>query len=209
GDFHGFLAGWSYWVYTVFYFPALLTASVAMSVYIAGPKYAWLAKNNTYLIGASLAMLAVAVGMNIVGLNIGKWLQNAGGVGTYAPLLILVGVAAAIWVRHGSQTHITWHSTLPVWNFGTVNFWSQIAFAFTGMELVCAMADEVRDPKRTFPRAIFASGVLIAIIYILGTVATMGLVAPNEVDHKSGVFEAIAHGSSLVGLGFLGVLAAL
>ncbi|HXB20565.1 MAG TPA: amino acid permease, partial [Candidatus Solibacter sp.] len=31
GDFHGFVAGWSYWAYTVFYFPGLLTASVAMS----------------------------------------------------------------------------------------------------------------------------------------------------------------------------------
>src|SRR5689334_22845148 len=77
GDFHGFVAGWCYWVYTVIYFPGLLTASVAMSVYIAGPKYAWLAKSNAYLIGASLLLLGVAVVMNIVGLNIGKWLQNA------------------------------------------------------------------------------------------------------------------------------------
>src|ERR1700756_4710481 len=32
GDFHGFIAGWSYWIYTFFYFPGLLTASVGMSV---------------------------------------------------------------------------------------------------------------------------------------------------------------------------------
>ena len=36
GEFHGFVAGWSYWIYTVFYFPALLMASVAMSSYVAG-----------------------------------------------------------------------------------------------------------------------------------------------------------------------------
>ena len=41
---------------------------------------------------------------------------------------------------------------------GHVNFWSNIAFAFTGMELVCAMSEEVRDPKKMFPRAIYASG---------------------------------------------------
>jgi amino acid transporter len=41
GDFHGFVAGWSYWTYTFFYFPGLLTASVAMSAYIGGPKYSW------------------------------------------------------------------------------------------------------------------------------------------------------------------------
>src|SRR5262249_10314268 len=152
-----------------FYFPGLLVASTAMSAYVGGAARGHLANNREFLIAGSLLLLAVAVGMNIVGLNIGKWLQNAGGVGTYVPLLTLIGIAAAVFVRHGSQTPISWRSTLPVWNFDTVNFWSQIAFAFTGMELVCAMSDEVRDPKRTFPRAILASGTLIAAIYVLGT----------------------------------------
>jgi len=114
-----------------------------------------------------------------------------------------------IFLRFGSQTHINWRSALPVWDFDTVNFWSQIAFAFTGMELVCAMSEEVRDPKRTFPRAILGSGVLIAIIYMLGTIATMVLVPPAEVDPKSGVFQAITSGSHLLGIGIVGVMAAL
>ena len=37
GDFHGFFAGWTYWIYSVFYFPALLLASTAMSAYVIGP----------------------------------------------------------------------------------------------------------------------------------------------------------------------------
>jgi glutamate:GABA antiporter len=130
-------------------------------------------------------------------------------VGTYAPLLILVAIALAVYMKHGGQVHVTWRSTLPVWDFDTVNFWSQIAFAFTGMELVCAMSEEVRDPKRTFPRAILGSGVLIAIMYILGTLATMVLVTPANVDPKSGVFQSITSGSHLLGIGFVGVLAAL
>src|ERR1700733_11890867 len=36
GEFHGFVAGWTYWVYTFFYFPGLLFASAAMSAYIGG-----------------------------------------------------------------------------------------------------------------------------------------------------------------------------
>ena len=38
GDFHGFVAGWTYWIYSVFYFPALLVASAAMSAYVIGPR---------------------------------------------------------------------------------------------------------------------------------------------------------------------------
>jgi amino acid transporter len=209
GDFHGFVAGWAYWVYSFFYFPGLLVASASMSAYVGGAGHGHLANDRGFLLTVSLLLLAVAVGLNIVGLNIGKWLQNAGGVGTYLPLLILIGIALAVYSRHGSQVHITWHNTLPVWNFDTVNFWSQIAFAFTGMELVCAMSEEVRNPKRTFPRAILASGVLIAVIYILGTVAAMVLVPPSNIDPKSGVFQAITSGSNLLGIGFFGVLAAL
>src|SRR6478609_1464627 len=70
GDFHGFVAGWSYWIYTFFYFPGLLTASVAMSVYIGGPKYWALAKDPHYLRCADLGLLAIAVVMKLVGLNI-------------------------------------------------------------------------------------------------------------------------------------------
>ena len=209
GDFHGFVAGWAYWVYSFFYFPGLLVASTAMSAYVGGMGHSHLANDRGFLLAGSLLLLGVAVGMNIVGLNIGKWLQNAGGVGTYAPLLILVGISVVIFLRFGSQTHINWRSALPVWDFDTVNFWSQIAFAFTGMELVCAMSEEVRDPKRTFPRAILGSGVLIAIIYMLGTIATMVLVPPAEVDPKSGVFQAITSGSHLLGIGIVGVMAAL
>ena len=36
GPFHGFIAGWTYWIYTVFYFPGLLLASASMAAYIMG-----------------------------------------------------------------------------------------------------------------------------------------------------------------------------
>ena len=80
---------------------------------------------------------------------------------------------------------------LPHWNWDTVNFWPQLAFAFAGLELVSAMSEEVRDPQRTFPRAIFASGALIAVMYIAGTVAVLVMMPSETVDPKSGVFQAI------------------
>jgi glutamate:GABA antiporter len=209
GEFHGFVAGWSYWVYTLFYFPGLLLASTAMSAYVGGAGYGHLANNRTFLLTGSLILLGVALAMNIVGLNIGKWLQNAGGVGTYVPLLILLAVGLTFYSRHGSVTPITWRNSLPSWNWDTVNFWSQIAFAFTGLEMVCAMAEEVKNPQKTFPRAILGSGVLIAAIYMLGTVASLVMLSPEIVDPKSGVFQAITSGATALGVGFLGVIAAL
>ena len=209
GPFHGFVAGWTYWIYTVFYFPGLLLASASMSAYIVGGHGAALAQNRTFLLTVSLSLLVVAVLLNIIGLNIGKWLQNAGGVGTYVPLLMLVGIAALVCWRHGSVTHFTVKNMLPAWNWDTVNFWSQIAFAFTGLELVSAMSEEVRDPRRTLPRAVFGAGAMIALMYIVGTFAILSLVPAADLDPQSGVFHAITVGSMVMRLGALGMLAAI
>jgi amino acid transporter len=211
GDFHGFVAGWSYWIYTFFYFPGLLTASVAMSVYIGGPKYAWLAGSPRYLLWASLLLLAIAVLFNIVGLDIGKWLQNAGGVSTYVPLVMLVGIGTYLAMHRGSATHFSWPRIWPEWppDIDKLNFWSSIAFAFTGMELVCAMSEEIRDPRKTFPRAIYASTGLIAVIYILGTMALLWLLPADQIDPRNGVFGGISFGSAALGIAWFGMLAAL
>jgi glutamate:GABA antiporter len=209
GDFHGFVAGWTYWIYTVFYFPGLLLASASMSAYVLGEKGAVYAQDQTFLLVISLILLVVAVVLNIIGLNIGKWLQNAGGVGTYVPLLMLAGIALLVYFKHGSMTQFTWDNMKPTWNWDTVNFWSQIAFAFTGLELVSAMSEEVRDPRRTLPRAVFAAGAMIAFMYIVGTFAILSLVPAEGVDPKSGVFHAITLGSMALKVGFLGIVAAL
>ncbi len=209
GDFHGFVAGWTYWIYTVFYFPGLLLASASMSAYVLGENGAIYAQDRTFLLVVSLVLLLVAVVLNIIGLNIGKWLQNAGGVGTYLPLLMLVGIALIVYFKHGSMTHFTWSNMKPTWNWDTVNFWSQIAFAFTGLELVSAMSEEVRDPRRTLPRAVFGAGAMIAFMYIVGTFAILSLVPAADIDPKSGVFNAITVGSIGLKIGALGILAAL
>jgi amino acid transporter len=122
---------------------------------------------------------------------------------------MLVAIAVLLGARHGSVTHFSLASLKPVWNWDTVNFWSQIAFAFTGLELVSAMGDEVRDPQRTLPRAVYAAGALIAAMYIVGTLAVLALVPAADVSATSGVFHAITVGSIVLRIGFFGILAAL
>jgi glutamate:GABA antiporter len=209
GEFHAFLTGWTYWVYTFFYFPGLLFASAAMAAYVGGGRGLWLAQDRSFLLVVSVAMLFLAVWLNMIGLNIGKWLQNAGGVGTYLPLVMLIGIGTYWWHARGSVTQFTTHNMLPVWNWDTVNFWPQIAFAFTALELCSTMSEEVRDPHKTFPRAILGSGVLIALAYILGTIALLALLPARAVDPKSGVFQALTAGSISFGVAYFGIIAAL
>ena len=209
GEFHGFVAGWTYWIYTLFYFPALLFASAAMAAYIGGIGYAPLAQNRSFLLAGSFALFFVAVYMNIIGLRVGKWLQNVGAVSTFVPLVMLIVAAMFVWQRFGSVTHFTWSNMQPHWDWDTVNFWPQIAFAFSGLELVSSMSEEVKNPRRTFPRAILGSGIVIAVIYIAGTVAVLSLMSAVNVDPKSGVFQALTIASATLKISALGIIAAM
>src|SRR5262249_9728905 len=117
--------------------------------------------------------------------------------------------AAVLWLKNGSVTHHTWTNIKPAWDWDTVNFWSQIAFAFTGLELVSAMSGEIREPRRTLPRAALTAAALIAAMYIIGTISLLEVVPPADADPKSGVFHAITVGSIALKIGFVGILAAL
>jgi amino acid transporter len=71
------------------------------------------------------------------------------------------------------------------------------------------MSEEVRDPRRTLPRAVFGAGVLITLAYCVGTVAILALAPAGDIDPQSGVFHAITIGSVALKLGALGMLAAV
>jgi amino acid transporter len=71
------------------------------------------------------------------------------------------------------------------------------------------MSAEIRDPRRTLPRAVFAAGTLIALMYIVGTVAVLVLVPAPDVSATSGVFHAITVGAIALKIGFVGILAAI
>jgi glutamate:GABA antiporter len=69
------------------------------------------------------------------------------------------------------------------------------------------MSEEVRDPHKTFPRAIFGSAVSITGLYMIGTVAILTILPAANVDPKSGVFQALTAGSMMLGVGSFAIIA--
>jgi glutamate:GABA antiporter len=212
GEGHGFLCGWCYWINNVLYYPNLLISTAAIALFVVGQGEGPLAGDRTYVITASMVALWVAVGLNVVGIGTGKWLQNLGAIGTYLPgiALILLGAVAAA-AHHPSATPITASTVIPnLRDLSTLNLWASIAFAFAGLELLSAMGDEVRDPARTLPRSIYIAGPLIALAYIAGTAALQWLVPPRDVNIVSGFLQGIQTGVRQVapGLWWLPAVAA-
>jgi amino acid transporter len=182
GDWHGFLCGWCYWLSNLFYFPSLLMAGLSMAALAFG-----FAENQGLIIGISLALLWLALLTNLVGLDVGKWTNNIGAFSTFAAGALLVMAGLLAWIRTGPATPM---HLLPRWDLDRLNFWSQIAFAFGGLELGAVMGGEIRDPRRSLPRAAWISGLSIAGFYVLGTLAMLALLPADKVNIMSGLVQA-------------------
>jgi amino acid transporter len=209
GDFAGFITGWMYWASNLVYFPGLLYFAVGNAVLIAGPQGAALDDSAAWYIGASLVALVIALGLNLVGLGVGKWLHNVGGVATWVPVALLVGLAAVAWARGGSATGFSAASLAPATGLRDIVFWSTIAFAFSGMEAASMLGGEIAAANRNIPRAILLSGALITGIYVLGTAAVLVLLPQREVSALQGFGQAIERAGRAVGVPAAGVIAAV
>ena len=196
GEGHGFLCGWCYWINNVLYYPNLLISAAVIATFMLGESGSGLSESWAYVLPVTLGALWIAVLINIVGVSTGKWLQNAGGIGTYVPgvILILLGVYGAMTAPAANA--LTLATLKPdLNNLPALNLLASIAFAFAGLELASTMADEVENPRRNLPRSIFMSAPLIAIAYIAGTAAVLWWLPNKDINVVSGFLQAIKAGA--------------
>ena len=197
GDFSGFLTGWIYWTSNLPYFPAVLYFAASNVLYIGGKRWQAAQASPAFFIAFSMFGIALALLLNIVGLNVGKWLSNLGAVGTWLPIALLCVVGALAWWKFGSATSFNAASLKPSLNMGNFGVWATLLYAFSGAESASFMGDEIKDARRTIPRALIAAGFIITAGYILGTIAV--LVALPRVNSLEGIMQAISSSAERVG----------
>lgn len=180
GDWHGFLCGYCYWLSNLFYFPNLVIAGVGMAAAAFG-------LGDTHVVTVSLIVLWALLFANLRGFAIGKWIGNAGGVATYGAGALLIVAGAVTLFTKGPASPL---ALLPDPSMEKLNFWSQIAFAFGGLELGAIMAGEIRNPERTIARAAWISGFAITSFYVLGTLAMLVLIPSADINVLTGLVQA-------------------
>ena len=207
GDFAGFLTGWIYWTSNLPYFPAVLYFAASNALYVGGTKWQTAQRSPAFFVLFSLCGIALALVLNLIGLNVGKWLSNVGAIGTWLPIALLCLVGAVAWRRFGSATSFGAAAMQPSLNLGTFGVWATLLYAFSGAESASFMGDEIRHARRTIPRALLVAGVLITAGYMLATIAV--LVAVPHANSMEGIMQAITAGAARVGWTGLGPAVAL
>src|SRR5271168_3218749 len=157
GDFHGFLSGWCYWTNNMLYVPTVMLYFVGVSVFAMGPGHEGLADNHAFAATASVALLVALTALNILGLGVGKWINNLGGLGTFVAAGLLIGLGIVIWLRFG--TTVTWADfKIPANPRFVLNSFGVICFGLVGLELASIMGDEIENPRKTLPGAVAWGG---------------------------------------------------
>src|SRR5271154_5298740 len=201
GDFHGFLSGWCYWTNNMLYVPTVMLYFVGVSVFAMGSGHAALADDKTFAMVASVALLALLTVLNIVGLSVGKWLNNPGASGTFIAAAVLIGLGVVIWSRFG--TGITAADfKIPANPRFVLNSFGVICFGLVGLELASVMGDEIQDPSRTLPGAVAWGGLISGTLYVAATLTLLIAIGKN-VNVLQGVVQAVTGMAARVGVNWI------
>lgn len=200
GEFAGFITAWTYWMCNLPFFAAVLYFSAASTLFAFGPHAQSLAGSPIYFMVYAAGWLAIITLVNIVGLDVGKWLNNFSSLGGIVPLAIVIALGAISYAHFGSAVHFTAANLRPQWSIKNAIFWSTVFFAFVGLESGSAMGDEIRNPRRTIPWAILAGGSVMVIGYIAGTASMLVAVPADSMSGPDGFVNGVRALSAHLGI---------
>jgi glutamate:GABA antiporter len=202
GDFHGFLSGWCYWTNNMMYVPTVMLYFVGVSVFVLGPGHQGLADNRVFALIASVVLLTVLVVLNVVGLGVGKWVNNLGGIGTFIAAFLLMALGVIVCSKFGTNIH--WSDfQIPANPRFVLNSFGVICFGLVGLELASIMGDEIENPRKTLPGAVAWGGVLSGFLYIGATLTLLVAVDKNSISVLQGIVQAVSHMAAQVNVNWI------
>jgi amino acid transporter len=199
GEGPGFIAAWTYWNSNLPYFPAVLYFAASNLLFLR-PSWQRYSHSPKYFVVFSTAVLAALTFLNLIGMNIAKWSYNIGALSMWIPALMVVVMGFIAWARFGSATSFHGSAMLPTPHLRQIIFWSTLIFAFGGCETASFLAGEIKNPRRTIPRALLIAGVTIAFCYILGTFGVLLALPSAETSNLDGLVQAIERTAVRLGL---------
>ncbi|OLT36934.1 transporter [Actinomadura sp. CNU-125] len=163
GEFWGYLAGWAFVVGK--------TASCAAMALTVG-AYAWPARAHAVAVGAVVALTAV----NYVGVHKSALLTRA----IVAVVLAVLAAVAVTTLSSGatplSRPDVGADASLG----GVLQAAGLLFFAFAGYARIATLGEEVREPRKTIPRAIPIALGITLVVYAILAVATLSVLGPHR-----------------------------
>jgi len=198
-DCIGFLVGWNLWLYVIALTSEIGLQAATSLAYAMGPRAQWMAGSKWFITAANCAVISALALVSVIGLSVGKWVHNAGGVvilAIFAALIALPFLNANLGAWHPFQT------AAPAVSLFSLNLLGKMGFgALGGFEYVGILAGECRDPARAIGRSVVIAAPVIAIMFILGTSSVLFFVRPQVVDLIGPIQQVLSLGAGPLGIG--------
>jgi amino acid transporter len=177
----GARASWLYWINVALWMPSVYVLFAGMLAQLFFPEMGLWTK---ILIG--LAMTWLTTYINVIALDVGKWVPNIGAFIKGAIMLTIGFAGFAYATRHGVANELSLKSITPTWS-SSLAFLPVIVYNFLGFELMSGASEEMKNPARDVLTSIVVAGIFIATFYLLGTIGIL-IALPVE---KIGLIEGI------------------
>jgi len=201
GKFAGFMVAWNLWAYAVLIIATFGVTIATNASYLLTGSSASLSQVWWYTPLVSVSSLVFVTGISVLGLHIGRWVQDVGGVAhvlTFAALLLVPLIA----LSHGRT--VAYHPldvSAPAFTPYSLNIFGKMAVgALSGFEYVAIMAGESRSPGRTIGRSVLIAAPVIALMFILGTNSVLALVPTDRIDLVSPIPQTLSIGFAGMGI---------
>lgn len=192
-DATGFLVAWNLWLYIVFLVAEYGFVLITYFAFALGPDAAWMASSKWLIVGASAALVGGLAWVSVLGLRIGKWITNAGGVVTIVALGVLILLPLFRPMPGTDPAYRRLPLVRPALTLLSLSVFTKMTFgALCGFEFVAIFAGESRTPARTLARSILFAAPMIALLYIFGTGAILAFVPSREVNLIGPIPQALS-----------------
>lgn len=178
-------ATWAYWVNTAVWIPAIyiLFAGIFKQLFFPELTLFW-------QITIAITLTWVAVFVNVITLDVGKWVPNIGAILKVVVFIALILGAVLYTQNHGMANELNYESLKPNWG-SSLQYIPAIIYGMLGFELVSAGSEEMENPARDVPRAIFISGSIIIVLYTLATVAMLAAIPAGDINLVEGLMNTL------------------
>jgi glutamate:GABA antiporter len=179
----GFMLAWNLWLYVIVNTSEIGLQSATYLSYALGPSAAWMTTSTWFVALATTVLLGMLVVVSTVGLSIGKWVHNVGGIMMlmiFAALVLLPFLSLA--TGHLHEYHPL-RTTTPAFSLFNLNILGKLAFgALGGFEYMAILAGETKAPGRSVSRSVWIASPIIAIMFVMGTSTVVALVPQADID---------------------------
>jgi len=186
----GLLAIWCEFAQTIFFYPALLAYVADTLAYVIDPR---LAGNGIYTAVIIIVLFWGGVLVSSRGVPFVASLASGGTmIGTLIPGAIIVALGAAYLLQgHHPAAPMTARQILPPWHgLASIVLVVNSFFTYAGIEVNAVHVNDLRNPAREYPRAIFVAMALVLAVLIFPTLAISWVVPAHQISFTAGVMQA-------------------